>query len=417
MQVMGIGWLGMVSGLHGAVDFWDLPPLRYSDTAATDPVAKLAAEIASGRRGIEGATVLDRLRFVLNLLEVPEESQVLVFSKTSKQNPLINPANPRALYFNERSYVGYVPGGEIEVLTHDPVLGPVFYLIDTPLADRPAVIDRDTSSCLSCHGTARTEGVPGPLVRSVFPDEDGHPVAPLGSFLIDHRSPIGERWGGYYVTGDSSLPHFGNRTFVEEDGRLNAVAAPPLRSLKGRIEVSRYLRETSDIVALMVLEHQCRVHNLLTSASMRYRRSHWLQKALDPAADPDLGSAGRMADEAAKELVDALLFKDEAALGENGIEGDSAFQDAFTARFPKTADGRSLADFQLQDRMFKLRCSYMVYSEAFEALPARVMAAVRVRLKVRLGEGPEAADWIKPSERAKINAVLMATLKGWDAPT
>ena len=136
MQVMGIGWLGMVSGLHGAVDFWDLPPLRYSDTAATDPVAKLAAEIASGRRGIEGATVLDRLRFVLNLLEVPEESQVLVFSKTSKQNPLINPANPRALYFNERSYVGYVPGGEIEVLTHDPVLGPVFYLIDTPLADR-----------------------------------------------------------------------------------------------------------------------------------------------------------------------------------------------------------------------------------------------------------------------------------------
>jgi hypothetical protein len=404
----------MGSGARGAVDFWDLPPVRYSDAVATDAVARLAADIAGGRRQLEGATVLDRLREVLRLLEVPEESQTLVFSKTSKQNSLIHPGNPRALYFNERAYVGYVPGGGIEVMAHDPALGPVFYLIDAPLADRPAVIERDTSSCLSCHGTARTEGVPGPLVRSVFPDEAGHPVGTLGSFLTDHRSPIQERWGGYFVTGRSSLPHLGNRTFAEEDGRQEPVAAPPLLTLRGRIETSRYLRETSDIVALLVLEHQCRVHNLLTAAAMQYRRGYWLQKALNPAEDPDAGSAGRMADESAKELVDTLLFKDEAPLGENGVEGDEAFQDAFAARIPKGKDGRSLADFQLQDRLFKLRCSYMVYSKVFTCLPPRVKNAVLARLHERL-DGPDAADWIKPSERKRIVAVLAATLEGWDA--
>jgi hypothetical protein len=407
------GALGALAmSAEGAVDFWDLPPLRYSDSVATDPIARLAGEIAAGRRGIEGATVLDRLRTVLKLLGVPEESQVLVFSKTSKQNGLIHPGNPRCLFFNERTYVGFVPGGEIEVITYDPVLGPVFYLIETPLEERSAVIDRDTSSCLSCHGNARTEGVPGVLVRSVFPDEDGHPVATLGSFLIDHRSPISERWGGYYVTGKSSLPHLGNRTFAEEEGREEPTEVVMLEDVRAKVDAQRYLRVTSDIVALLVLEHQCRVHNLITAASMQYRRGHWLQKALDPAADPDEGSAGRMADEAAKELVDALLFKDEAELGENGVEGDVAFQDAFSERYPRTKDGKSLADFQLQERIFKLRCSYMVYSQPFQDLPPRVKGAVMARLKVRLS-GPEAAEWLKEGERGKIAAILAETLEGW----
>jgi hypothetical protein len=154
------------------------------------------------------------------------------------------------------------------------------------------------------------------------------------------------------------------------------------------------------------------VHNLITAASMQYRRGHWLQKALDPAADPDEGSAGRMADEAAKELVDALLFKDEAELGENGVEGDVAFQDAFSERYPRTKDGKSLADFQLQERIFKLRCSYMVYSQPFQDLPPRVKGAVMARLKVRLS-GPEAAEWLKEGERGKIAAILAETLEGW----
>jgi hypothetical protein len=399
--------LGIASA---AVDPWDLPPLRYSDTAATDVIAGLA----EGGGGVKGDTPLEKLRFVLDLLEIPDESQMLVFSKTSKQNALIHPGNPRALFFNENSYVGYVPGGDIEVITHDELLGPVFYLVRTGPAEAPT-ISRDRSDCLSCHGTARTESAPGVLVRSVFADESGQPLLHLGTFQIDHRSPIQERWGGYYVTGRSSLPHLGNRTYREADDRTFPESSPVLESLAGKIDVARYPRSTSDIVALMVLEHQCLVHNHLVAAAMNYRRILWLQRSLDPDSSPDAGSAGRFAKDAAEKIADLLLFANEAELGENGIEGDPAFQDAFAKRFPKSSDGRSLADFQLNDRLFKHRCSYMVYSKAFATLPEHIRKEVIARLDAILGAppSPECQPEMKASERRKIAAILRETLPGW----
>jgi hypothetical protein len=397
-----------------ATDLWDMPPIRYSETASNDPISKLAAEIESGKREIRAMAPLARLRFILNLLEIPEESQILVYSKTSKQNALIHPGNPRCIFFNENAYVGYVPGGDIEVIAHDPLLGSVFYLIEAGGGDQALRISRDTSDCMSCHGTARTESVPGVLVRSVFPDDEGQPLLSLGTFQIDHSSPMRERWGGYYVTGRSSLPHLGNRTFKDTAERSFPTAAVELASLAGKIDVTRYPRATSDIVALMLLEHQCIVHNQLVAASMNYRRIHWLQKSLDPAADPDAGAAGKHADESARKIADLLLFENEAELGENGIEGDPAFQEAFSRRFPKTPDGRSLADFQLNDRLFKHRCSYMVYSEVFKSLPPRVKSAVIDRLHAILESdpGPGNHPEIKASERRKIIAILRETLPG-----
>lgn len=394
-----------------ATDIWELAPLHYSATDPTDPIARMA----KGEIELTGVTPLDQLRCVLKLLQVPEESQMLVFSKTSKQNTLIHPGNPRCLFFNENSYVGYVPGGDIEVITHDPWLGSVYYIIEPSGPDHPERISRDTSECMSCHGTTRTESVPGVLVRSVFPDEDGHPLLPLGTFLTDHSSPIRERWGGYYVTGRSSLPHLGNRTYRKSDGRDFPVSSPVLATLAGTIDVSRYPRPTSDIVALMVLEHQCRIYNHLVSATMHYRRIHWLQKTLDPEADPDAGTAGRHADESARRIVDLLLFENEADPGPDGIEGDPAFQEAFTRRFPKDQSGRSLADFQLNDRVFKYHCSYMIYSKAFDALPSRVKSAVLSQLRQVLENGPDTGDHpqIKASERRKINEILAETLPAW----
>jgi hypothetical protein len=393
----------------GASDLWDLPPLWYSDTASKDPIARLAEG-----SGIEGQTPLEKLRFVLKLLEVPEASQILVFSKTSKQNGLIHPGNPRAIYFNENHYVGYVPGGDIEVIAHDDLLGPVFYLIRAGDGEKPAVM-RDTADCLSCHGTARTESVPGVLVRSVFPDDSGHPLLGLGTFQIDHASPIEERWGGYYVTGRSSLPHLGNRTYLESDGRSLPDSSPELNTLEGKIDVSKYLRPTSDILALMVLEHQCQVHNHLVAAAMNYRRVHWLQSSLNPSADPDQGAAGRLADDAAEKIVDLLLFRSEASIGVDGIEGNRAFQEAFAARFPKSSAGRSLADFQLNDRLFKHRCSFMVYSRAFTHLPPRVKSAVILQLRSALeaGTADDKPLILKASERKKILSILADTLPDW----
>lgn len=408
-----LAWVG--GSAHAATDIWDMPPLRYSDTAATDPLAVLAAGAAPGMVPTDAKTPLDRLRAVLKLLDVPEESQVLVFSKTSKQIPLIHPGNPRCLFFNENSYVGYVPGGDIEVITHDPVLGAVFYLIGGGNEPQTLRISRDTSQCLSCHGTARTESVPGVLVRSVFPDASGQPLFAQGSFLIDHSSSIRERWGGYYVTGQSSLPHLGNRTFEETPDRVFPEKPVQLASVEGRIDTSRYLRNTSDIVALMVLEHQCHVHNTMASAAVNYRRMRWLQQSLDPAADPDEGSAGRYADEAAERIVKLLLFENEAELGEDGIAGDPAYQDAFLRRFSKTKDGRSLADFNLYDRLFKHRCSYMIYSAAFRALPERIRSAVMIQLRDILASepSPENHPDFKSSSRRRIASILSETLPGW----
>lgn len=399
--------------LHAATDLWDLPPLRWSETPSADPVAALARELEGGRR-LDGMRPLERLRFILRRLDVPEESQILVFSKTSKQNALIHPGNPRCLFFNEKAYVGYVPGGDIEVIAPDPLLGPVFHLVRGG-GDDPMTIVRDTSDCLSCHGTARTASVPGVLVRSVFPDASGQPLLTLGSFDIDHRSPIQERWGGYYVTGRSSLPHLGNRTWREEDGRTPPAAAVPLDSVAGKVDTTRYLRDTSDVVALMVLEHQCLLHNELTAAAMNHRRIHWLQKSLDPAADPGQGAAGKQAEDAAARIVPLLLFENEAKLGADGVEGDPAFQEAFAKRCPRARDGRSLADFQLNDRLFKHRCSYMIYSPAFAALPPPVRLAVLRRLHHVLTSPPDptTAPHLKATERGRILAILGDTLPGW----
>lgn len=408
-----LNWLFVISigsqAALGDTAFWDLEPIRYSDTQPRDALASLAADLSSGKRVVEGETALERLRFVLKTLEIPEESQVLVFSKTSHQNALIHPGNPRALYFSMNAYVGYVPGGKIEAIVRDSSLGAVYYLIGASPTGGLG-IERDFSGCLSCHGTTVTEHVPGLLVRSVFADPDGHPLLALGTRHVNHETPVAERWGGYYVTGRGSMPHLGNRTY-QENGPVDP-REDDLLDLRGRIDVSKYPCPTSDVVALMVLEHQCKMHNLLIAASLQYRRSYYLGHAMDANSDPDQGSAGKVADALAEKIVDCLFFKDEADLGEN-LEGGEAFQKAFEKQFPKTSDGRSLADFQLYHRLFKHRCSYMVYSQAFADLPTRVKRSVLEKMRSALDGGDKKTPWLKPTECRRIGEILTATLPGW----
>lgn len=402
-------FLGLFSPLYGETDLWDLAPIRYSDSKPTDLVSSLAADLASGKQTVEGNTDLERVSFVLNYLGISQESQLLVYSKTSHQNSLIRPSNPRALYFSMNAYLGYVPGGDIEVIVQDAVLGPVYYLIHRG-KDGALEVERDLSTCISCHGTTATENVPGLQVRSVFPDEDGHPLLAMGTSQVNHTTPVAERWGGYYVTGHASMPHLGNRTY-QKSGPSEPLASD-IQDVSGLIDVSKYLQPTSDVIALMVLEHQCRMHNLFTAASMRYCRAYYLGKASDPDGDPDMGAAGRVADGMADKIVECLFFKDEADPGE-ATEGSEAFQKAFAREIPKAKDGRSLADFQVYERLFKYRCSYMVYSEPFKDLPLRVKKAVLERMHLTLEGNNPAVDWLKNSERKRISQILKDTMTGW----
>lgn len=403
-----LGAQGVVA--QGKKDFWDLRPILYSDTQASDPLAILQKKIESGEIDDHGGYGLKSLEFVLDYLKVPRESQVLVFSKTSLQNDRITPATPRALYFSENAYVGYVPGGHIEVIVHDAILGPVFYLISQGKENK-LEIERDTNRCMSCHATSRTENVPGMLIRSVYAEESGHPILQLGTHDVHHETPLADRWGGWYVTGKSALPHLGNRVFKEDS--VLTPSSIPIRSVSGMVNVSPYLRSTSDIVALLVLEHQVKMHNLINAAGMNYRRSMHFMNILDPQAEPGSGSAGGVADRGAEDIVDYLFFKDEADLGD-GVEGDAAFQQQFTNRFPKTQAGESLAEFRLYGRIFKNRCSYMVYSDAFKGMPLVLKQKVIARMKLVLAGKVEGFEYLKKSECQRINEILGETLKDWN---
>ena len=203
----------------------------------------------------------------------------------------------------------------------------------------------------------------------------------------------------------------GNRTFTE--GGDGQPKPSDLHDLRGVIDVSKYPRPTSDIVALMVLEHQCRMHNLLNAASLQYRRASFIGRAIDPDADPDQGSAGRVADGMAAKIVECLFFKDEARPGDDLVGGED-FQRSFLARYPKTKAGDSLVEFHLYDRLFKNRCSYMVYSQAFQGLPARVKQAVISGMKKVLSGEDTSYAYLKESERKRIDGILRETVGDWE---
>lgn len=239
----------------------------------------------------------------------------MVFSKTSFQNSLTNQNNPRSIYFSMDAKRWLGAWWEVEVIIEDEKLGPVFYTIDPPFGDRRAKIVRATDSCLQCHATSRTSGVPGMFIRSVVPDQNSHPILSAGTSLVTDSTPLRERWGGWYVSGHSDAPHLGNR-WVPESVLSGAKFKPEVsnhENLSSLINTEKYLQPTSDIVALMVLEYQCRTHNLITKAKMGYQRALYFQKSYSEGKDLEShdGMSWKMAESSAKEIVDACLFVSE----------------------------------------------------------------------------------------------------------
>jgi len=389
-------------------DFFELPPIQYSETASQDKVATLVGGIKTRTGGKQF------LKAILEKLGVPEESQVLVFSKTSLQNSLISRENPRAIYFSTDTYVGWVPGGKVEVIVQDERLGPVFYTIDPPLHGRPARVVRATDSCLQCHATSRTSGVPGMFIRSVVPDQNSHPVLSAGTSLVTDRTPLMDRWGGWYVTGSAGSPHLGNR-WIPESRPAGAELLPEvsgLEDLSSLIDVRKYLQPTSDVVALMVLEHQCRTHNLMTKAKMTYERSVYFQKSFsDEKLSSRNGMAWKTAENSAKEIVNAFLFFGEAEPGGDGLEGSGEFVTIFEKGGVVSAKGKSLREFRLYGRLFKYRCSYMIHSRAFRVLPAAVKERVFHHLRRALSE--DADNHLGRREKKVISEILSETVPGF----
>jgi hypothetical protein len=316
---------------------------------------------------------------VLEALHIPIESQMAVFSKTSVQSRLIDPHNPRTLFFNDSAVVGWVRGGFVEVAAQDPQQGVIFYTLAQMAVGKPQFTRRD--DCLQCHNSNNAMGVPGMLVRSQFTARNGEAMRWLGSYVSDHRSPLEERWGGWYVTGKTgTIQHMGNAVVTDADEPESVVTDQMLNleSLQGKFETDAYLSPYSDIVALMVFEHQMHMMNLLT-------RVGWQTRYFLRSGNSGDLKAGDLVD-TTEALVDYMLFVDEAPLA-NRIEGTSGFTEKFSVEGPRDSRGRSLRQLDLERRLMRYPCSYMIYSEAFDALPSKAKDAIYKRLwKILSGE-------------------------------
>ncbi|MEI6534797.1 MAG: hypothetical protein WCN98_05610, partial [Verrucomicrobiaceae bacterium] len=255
----------------------------------------------------------------------------------------------------------------------------------------------------------------------VYTADDGQPILNQGSYVSGHESPLSERWGGWYVTGrHGSDHHMGNviATTKGDQIELNREQGANVLSLDRFFDTKPYLTNTSDIVALMVLEHQCTMHNKITEASKSAReamaRQLDLQKVFkEPVTETPQGSALSVIRSQAGRIVKHLLYFEEYALRDGGIEGGAAFQDAFRKDRHETADGRSLKDFQLLNRLFKYRCSYMIYSKAFDAMPRQLKDEVYAQLFAVLNGQDHSKDfaYLSTSERQHIKEILLETKK------
>ncbi len=394
--------------------------IKYATTPLHDAVTDLQKKLDEGKAKLAYDNDLGYLPALLRALNVPVSSQTLVFSKTSFQAPRISPHTPRALYFNDTVSVGYVKGGDVvEVSSLDPKQGVVFYTLDQERARVPQIQRRE--ECMQCHASSKSLGVPGNIIRSVFTDSSGQVLFQAGGFSTDHRSPMKERWGGWYVTGKhGSQLHMGN-TFVEkpnvEPASLDMAGGANITDLKWRFNSQAYLSPHSDIVALMVLEHQVRMQNLITrvgfEARMALHSQADINKMLEKPSDEFSESTIRRINGPSEYLLSYMLFTDEALL-EAPVEGTSGFTAEFPLQGPKDKKGRSLRDFDLTRRIFRYPCSYMIYSEAFDSLPAPAKDRIYRRLwEVLTGQDKSKAyETLTAADRKAVLEILLDTKQG-----
>ena len=356
-------------------------PINYIAAEPNDAVQQLQRRLDRGEVQLQFDDQSGYLRSALDLLQLPVSSQCLVYSKTSLQVRHISPRTPRAVYFNEGVYLGWVQGGHIEISAVDPVLGANFYTLSQQQSNPPRFV-RQTFDCLQCHGSVLTRGVPGHMVRSVFTGPDGHFQLDSPSYLSDHSSPLHQRWGGWYVTGKHGTQrHLGN-LFVRKSDDLKSLdleRGANIADLHAWIDAGKYLSPSSDIVALLVLEHQTNMQNRLTRANFLTRIALQEDRAINGDPDANFESLSEQTRqqirEAATPVVEHLLFAGEIELTDT-IEGKSGFAQEFASHGPRDARGRSLRDFDLRRRMFKYPASYLIYSELFENLPAPVRVEI-----------------------------------------
>jgi hypothetical protein len=389
--------------LDGSIVSIDNAAIGYRTAPVTNAVAELKQRLERGgaELAFDARPGIGYLPALLRELDVPVESQLLVYSKTSLQQRLVTPDHPRVLYFNDRMAVGAVHEGVIEIAVQDAQQGAVFYTLET--TDNKPRLERQTM-CLGCHYSLASLGVPGFFTRSVPTAADGRTLPWLGNATVSHATPLVERWGGWFVTGDvGANEHLGNALLP--DNRLQEL--PPIeravpKDLRARFP-SGYLTPYSDVVAHLVFDHQLVMMNVLTRVGWDFR--------VALAENRDLATLARTIDEA----VEYLLFAGEVTL--EPVRGTSGFAEMFSKLGPHDDRGRSLRELQLDGRLMRYPLSYLIYSSAFDGLPTEARDALYRRLWEVLSSGApgERYSHLSAADRAAIVEILIATKPGLPA--
>lgn len=383
------------------------PAIAYAEAPTSDVVGELARKVGEGAVRLRFDEKSGYLLSVLEALRIPIESQSVVFSKTSLQAHFIGPTNPRALFYSDEVSVGFIRNAPLlEIAALDPRQGVVFYAIEQRQTERPLIARGD--SCTSCHESRNTLDVPGLLARSMGIGSGGVTQPQLGNYVSDHRSPFDERWGGWFITGKTgSARHMGNAWLVGDSAAGKSSGSPKsLASLEGQFDLAGYPSRYSDVAAVMVLDHQVGMTNLLTRVGWETRIALDHQKK----HPQEKQAAERLIAADARELADYMLFVDEAPLP-GKFESTSGFQANFEAIGPQDSRGRSFRQLDLGKRLLRYPCSYMIYSRAFDALPGAAKNAVYTRLWDVLSGKDKAPKYAKLSaaDRAAIVSILLET--------
>jgi len=387
----------------------DHPAIQYSTRPTRNPIDRLNGRIGKGELALTfESDARGYLPSILKALDISLASQALVFSENSLQRAHISKATPRAIYFNDTVAVSWAKGAEtMEATALDATQGVHFYSIAQKPQEKPQFVRR--TDCLECHLMEQTYGVPGLFAMSVLPLSDNKNDYAQG-WATDHRTPIEDRWGGWYVTG-TQVPavHLGNvpvmhvpRSYVRAD------VAPKLDSGARAFDATPYLTPHSDVVALLVLNHQTHMTNLLT-------RLGWETRVAEHDAAKTGAKLPNVRD-TVRELVDYMLFVDEAPLP-SVVRGSSSFAQEFSSKGARDAKGRSLRELDLTRRLLRYPCSYLIYSETFDALPPAAKSAVYQRLwDVLSGKDTDKAyATLSPGDRRAIIEILRETRTGLPA--
>ena len=412
-----------LTGFSQFYNDYELEPHGYFSKDAKDPVTLLMKRVQRGEVLIKepnGKPLVERL---LRELGLNKDTQILVFSRTSLQRREVSYSNPRALYFNESVYLGWMPNGRIEIASFDPELGPIFYF-QRELDDASSPLLARTRSCLGCHAGDATNFLPGSLGRSVYPDESGRSLKSIDDYRRSgHHIPLHDRYGGWFVSGNhGAMRHMGNAIASREGGKItiDREQFANLEKLDRFFSTEAYPAPGSDIAALLVFDHQVTMHHRLVEAAYRARQSLFDSK-LDPKeTDVSKLSKGRSTDEFLEgrdKVVDYLLFRDETPIPK--VSCDPAFRRAFSANRIADRRKRSLKDLRLDGRIFENRCSYMIYSPTFDQFPPMLKGAIYARIhEILTSPKPvEGFDYLGKEEKRRILEILDETKEdlppGW----